>query len=134
MYILLSILIIIVCVLLVFVVLIQNPKGGGIASNFTSPTQIMGAKRSSDLVEKATWILAVVLIVFSLASNFMRPSADTETDAPKSRIQENIENAPTPAAPQQAPAPAPVQQQTQPADGAAQPADGAATPATTTTP
>ncbi|MES2689375.1 MAG: preprotein translocase subunit SecG [Bacteroidota bacterium] len=127
MYILLSILIIIVCVLLVFVVLIQNPKGGGIASNFTSPTQIMGAKRSSDLVEKATWILAVVLIVFSLASNFMRPSIDTETDTPKSRIQENIENAPTPAAPQQAPAPAPAQQQTQPADGAAQPADGAAT-------
>lgn len=125
MYILLSILIIIVCVLLVFVVLIQNPKGGGIASNFTSPTQIMGAKRSSDLVEKATWILAVVLIVFSLASNFMRPSIDTETDMPKSRIQENIENAPTPAAPQQAPAP--VQQQTQPADGAAQPADGATT-------
>lgn len=129
MYILLSILIIIVCVLLIFVVLIQNPKGGGIASNFTSPTQIMGAKRSSDLVEKTTWILAVVLIVFSLASNFMRPSVDTDTDAPKSRIQENIENAATPAAPQPAaPAPAPAQQQAQPAaEGATQPADGAAT-------
>lgn len=131
MYILISILIIIVCVLLTFVVLIQNPKGGGIAANFTSPTQIMGAKRSSDLVEKATWILAVVLIVLSLSSNFMRPSADTETDTPKSRIQENIENSAMPAAPAQPstqPAPSPAQQTQPAAEGATQP-EGTTAPA-----
>lgn len=126
MYTLLSILIIIVCILLTLVVLIQNPKGGGIAANFTAPNQIMGAKRSSDLVEKATWILAVVLIVFSLASNFMRPSIDSDTNTPESRIKENIDNSAMPAAPMQAP----VQQQQpaeQPAEGAQQPAgDGAA--------
>lgn len=98
MYTILSILIIIVCVLLTLVVLIQNPKGGGIAANFAAPNQIMGAKRSSDLIEKTTWILAVVLIVFSLSSNFMRPSssADTETDVPESRLKEQIENTSVP--------------------------------------
>lgn len=100
MYILLSILIIIVCVLLTLVVLIQNPKGGGIASNFTAPNQIMGAKRSSDLVEKATWILAVVLIVFSLGSAFMRPGGDAEAEEKKSMIGDQVENA---VVPQQAP-------------------------------
>jgi preprotein translocase subunit SecG len=118
MYIFLSILIIIVCVLLTLVVLIQNPKGGGIASNFAAPNQIMGAKRSSDMVEKATWILAVILIVFSLSSNFMRPNAsgDAETDLPQSRLKEQIENTSVPAA-----KPAPVQTQpapTQPSTGA----------------
>ena len=53
------ILIIVACVLLTLVVLIQNPKGGGIAANFVAPTQIMGAKRSTDVVEKATWVLAL---------------------------------------------------------------------------
>lgn len=99
MYILLSILIIIVCVLLTFVVLIQNPKGGGIASNFSSPTQIMGTKRTNDLVEKATWGLAIALIVFSLSTNFIGAGSEDDMDAPKSRIQENIENSAMPAAP-----------------------------------
>ncbi len=72
------ILIIIVCLLLTLVVLIQNPKGGGIAANFTAPNQIMGANRSTDVVEKATWILAIALIVLSLASNFARPHGDQE--------------------------------------------------------
>jgi preprotein translocase subunit SecG len=113
MFLLISILIIIACILLVLIVLIQNPKGGGIAANFTAPNQIMGAKRSTDVVEKATWILAAVLIVFSLASNFARPTAgvSAETGIPESRLKENIENTEAPAAPQQ---PQPAQQQ--PAD------------------
>jgi preprotein translocase subunit SecG len=115
MYILLSILIIIVCVLLTLVVLIQNPKGGGIAANFTAPNQIMGAKRSSDLVEKATWILAVVLIVLSLGSAFLRPGGDVEPEEQKSLIKDQIEEATVPASPN---APAPTQTQpTPPADG-----------------
>jgi preprotein translocase subunit SecG len=128
MYTLLSILIIVVCILLILVVLIQNPKGGGIAANFTAPNQIMGAKRSSDVVEKATWILAVVLIVFSLSSNFMRPSGESESSTPESRIKENIDNSSMPAAPAQPQQAQP--QQAQPAqDAGQQPAnnEGAAT-------
>ncbi len=119
MYTVFSIIIILVCILLTLVVLIQNPKGGGIAANFASPNQIMGAKRSSDVIEKATWILAVVLIVFSLASNFVRPSVSVEMDAPESRIKDQIENTTAPA-PLAAPAPAPAQ--TAPANGEVAPA------------
>jgi len=110
MFLFLSILIILACVLLTLVVLIQNPKGGGIAANFIAPQQIMGAKRSTDVVEKATWILAVILISFSLMSNFFRPSGEAETVTKESKIKENTENAQVPSMPQQ-----PQQQQGQPA-------------------
>lgn len=97
------ILIIIVCILLTLVVLIQNPKGGGIAANFTAPNQIMGANRSTDVVEKATWILAIALIVLSLASNFARPYGEQEVTGTESRIKDKIEETtvvtPTPTAP-----------------------------------
>ncbi len=125
MYTVFSIIIILVCILLTLVVLIQNPKGGGIAANFAAPNQIMGVKRSSDVIEKATWILAVVLIVFSLASNFVRPTADTEGDAPESRIKDQIENTAAPA-PLVAPSPAPAETTLAPAN------NGEAAPATTT--
>lgn len=119
MFLFISIIILIACLLLVLIVLIQNPKGGGIAANFVAPNQIMGVKRSTDVVEKATWILAATLIVLSLASNFFRPTPDTtETGAPQSRLKENIENTEMPAAPAQ-PQQQPVQQP--PAQEPAQP-------------
>ncbi|MCC7532893.1 MAG: preprotein translocase subunit SecG [Bacteroidia bacterium] len=119
MYTLLSILVIIACLLLILVVLIQNPKGGGISANFSAPTQIMGAKKSSDFIEKATWGLAIALIVFSLSSNFLRPSEGTDSDVPESRLGGQIENIQTPApavtpAPEQAPEQAPAPEQAQP--------------------
>jgi preprotein translocase subunit SecG len=117
MFLFISILVIIACVLLTLVVLIQNPKGGGIAANFIAPQQIMGAKRSTDVVEKATWVLAVILISFSLLSNFFRPTTgETEAITKESKIKENTENAQVPTAPAQQPQPA--QQQNQPAAGA----------------
>jgi len=98
------ILIILACVLLTLVVLIQNPKGGGIAANFVAPTQIMGAKRSTDVVEKATWVLALALIVLTLGSNFFRPSSE-EASTQDSRLKDAIETTTVHAAP------APQQQQ-----------------------
>lgn len=92
------ILIIVACVLLTLVVLIQNPKGGGIAANFVAPTQIMGAKRSTDVVEKATWVLALALIVLTLGSNFFRPSSE-EASTQDSRLKDAIETTTVPAAP-----------------------------------
>ncbi|MBA2612695.1 MAG: preprotein translocase subunit SecG [Bacteroidetes bacterium] len=61
-----SILIIVVCILLILVVLVQNSKGGGIQSQFGAATQIMGVKRGTEFIEKATWGLAMVLIVLSI--------------------------------------------------------------------
>src|SRR3981189_1019827 len=69
MYSLLLIIAIIVCVLLVLMVLIQNPKGGGLSSNFSSSSQLMGVQKTGDFLEKGTWILAITLMVLSLAIN-----------------------------------------------------------------
>ena len=70
MYIILATLIIICSVLLVLIILIQNPKGGGLSSSFGGgANQMMGAKNTTDFLEKATWTLAISLIVLILASN-----------------------------------------------------------------
>jgi len=63
-----SILIIITSILLVLVILMQNPKGGGLSSSFGggAGNQIMGAKRTTDFLEKSTWALAIALISLSL--------------------------------------------------------------------
>ena len=66
-------LIIIVCVLLIFIVLVQNSKGGGLASNFSSSNQIMGVRKTTDFLEKATWTLAGALLVLSFVSVMVLP-------------------------------------------------------------
>jgi preprotein translocase subunit SecG len=116
----LLILIIVACLLLTLLVLIQNPKGG-IAANFVAPSQIMGVKRSTDVVEKATWYLAVALIVLSLASNFLRPTDSGADAVNESRIKESIEQQSVPAAPQPAQT-QPAQEQPAQEQPAAQPA------------
>jgi len=61
--------------LMCFIVLIQNSKGGGLASGFSSSNQIMGVRKTTDFLEKATWSLAVFLVVMSVASAYVIPSA-----------------------------------------------------------
>lgn len=61
-----SVLIIIVSLLLILVVLVQNSKGGGIQSQYGAATQIMGVKRGTEFIEKATWGLAIVLIALCI--------------------------------------------------------------------
>ena len=73
MYLLLVILMVIASVLMCFIVLIQNSKGGGLASGFSSSNQIMGVRKTTDFLEKATWSLAVFLVVMS-ASAYVIPS------------------------------------------------------------
>jgi len=70
MYGLFSILILITCALLLLVILVQNPKGGGLASTFGDSNQFMGVKKTSDFLEKSTWSLALVLVALTLLSNF----------------------------------------------------------------
>ena len=68
-----TITIIIICaILLILVILAQNPKGGGVSSQFggSGATQIMGVKKTGDFLEKATWGLAIVILSFSLFTNF----------------------------------------------------------------
>ena len=69
----LTILIALVCILLMLVVLIQNPKGGGVDSTFggNSANQMFGAAKSTDLIEKVTWGLAIVLFVLCIVTAIM---------------------------------------------------------------
>ncbi|MEY4933732.1 MAG: hypothetical protein RIS64_91 [Bacteroidota bacterium] len=66
-----TILIGIIALLLITAVLIQNPKGGGIDSTYGSgANQMFGAAKSADFIEKATWALAVALIILCILSYF----------------------------------------------------------------
>lgn len=71
---LLTILIILACVLLVLVVLMQNPKGGGLSTDFGSAQQLGGVQKTADFVEKATWSLAGVIAILSIVMTLMYSS------------------------------------------------------------
>lgn len=116
----LTVLIIIVCVLLTLIVLIQNSKGGGLTSGLAGNAQLMGVRKTTDFLEKATWTLAIALVVLSLLINMLAKSGttgvqDTElrekinTTAPETKpLTVPGNTAPAPGQ-QQAPAPAPAQ-------------------------
>ncbi len=72
-YTVLSVLIILVSILLILVVLVQNSKGGGLAANFTGAGQMMGARKTTDFLEKATWTLAASIVVLSLLATAAIP-------------------------------------------------------------
>jgi preprotein translocase subunit SecG len=75
MYIFLIILLVLVSILLAVIVLIQNSKGGGLASNFSSSNQIMGVRKTTDFLEKGTWSLAAAIVVLSILTAYTVPSA-----------------------------------------------------------
>jgi preprotein translocase subunit SecG len=93
--------------LIIGIILIQNPKGGGLASNFSSSNQMFGVQRTSEGVEKLTWIFAAVILVVSLVASSYNGASTVGTgkvEAKDAKINELI-NAPsakgnaTPAAP-----------------------------------
>ena len=96
MYTIISILILIASVLLVLVVLVQNSKGGGLAANFSSSNQIMGVRKTTDFLEKATWALAGAIFVLCLLAAATIPRK--EVDQNKSAIEQQVENAVDPSA------------------------------------
>lgn len=66
----LVVLIILASVLLTIVVLLQNGKGGGLASNFTAGNQTFGVRQTADLLEKITWGLVAFIFVASVVTTF----------------------------------------------------------------
>jgi preprotein translocase subunit SecG len=73
-----SVLVIIVSILLILIVLVQDSKGGGLASNFSSQNQIMGVRKTTDFLGKATWYLAGGLLVLSLVTVIVLEKPGTE--------------------------------------------------------
>src|SRR3712207_630189 len=78
MYTLLVIIIVILAFLMIGIVLIQESKGGGLASNLSSGNQVLGVRKTTDVVEKATWFLAAAMVVVSIVSAHVVPTASTE--------------------------------------------------------
>ena len=74
MYLLLIGLIVLAALLMCFVVLIQNSKGGGLASSFASSNQIMGVRKTTDFIEKLTWGLAAFMVACSVLTAYFVPT------------------------------------------------------------
>lgn len=104
MYTLITVLIFITCILLILIVLVQNSKGGGLASNFQSSNQIMGVRKTTDFLEKATWVLAGALLILSIGGTAFIPR-ENRTEG-QSAIKDQIENAVDPNQVPNFPAPA----------------------------
>jgi len=96
MYYLISVLIIIVSVLLILIVLVQNSKGGGLAANFTGGNQVMGVRKTADFLEKATWVLAILVVVLCLGAAMAIPRAGGIQN--KSLIEDQVQEQVDPAA------------------------------------
>ena len=90
MYVFISILILIASILLILIVLIQNSKGGGLASGFSSSNQIMGVRKTTDFLEKATWSLAGAVVVLSIIITAFIPDAHKSV---QSGIQQQVNEA-----------------------------------------
>ncbi|MCA5006020.1 preprotein translocase subunit SecG [Sphingobacterium bovistauri] len=96
------VLIIIVSILLALIVLIQNPKGGGLQSGFAGGSNLMGVQRTGDFLEKGTWTLVILLMVFSLGINILGPSGSVskgglsdQIEAPATTPKLNLNSMPT---------------------------------------
>ena len=111
---LIIILIVLASVLLGLIVLIQNPKGGGLSSGFAGGSNLMGVQRTGDFLEKGTWTLAIALMIFCLGLNMVGPggtssSSDRLNDQLEAPIQNNPGlNLPTNEAPATAPTTTPA--------------------------
>ena len=88
MYLVVSILIFIVCALLILIVLVQNSKGGGLSSTFASSNQIMGVRKTTDFLEKATWTLAGAMLVLCIVAAMVIPRG--QQGGKQSAIQEQL--------------------------------------------
>ena len=79
MYTLFVILIVVAALLMIGIVLIQESKGGGLSSNFSSSNAIMGVRKTTDFIEKATWFLAGFMVLVSVCCAYVAPQAGNES-------------------------------------------------------
>jgi len=87
-FLILTIAVVIASVLLTIVVLLQNGKGDGLASNFIQANQTLGVRQTADLLEKVTWVLVSFILVVSIITTFTLGKSGNNTD-----ITDRIENA-----------------------------------------
>jgi preprotein translocase subunit SecG len=102
------VLIIITSVAIALFILIQNPKGGGLAGNIAGfNSQFMGVKQTTDVLEKGTWVMAIAIALLCLFSAFFIPEGKTNSREPVNARPASSVPAPASGSPL-APAPAPA--------------------------
>ena len=112
MYAFIIILLVLASLLMCFVVLIQESKGGGLAADYSSNNQILGAPKTTNFVEKLTWGLAIAMVALSVVSVAVLPSTShtqpvimEEATEQQATSPNNLPGMPsTPAEPVEAPA------------------------------
>lgn len=127
-YALFVILIVLASFLMIGIVLIQESKGGGLASNFSSSNNVLGVRKTTDFIEKATWSLAAFLVVCSIVCAYVAPQSVTNESVIERSASEsstaNPNNMPNFGASQQKQAPSAAKGKAAPAaNGAAQGAE-----------
>ena len=101
----LTVLVLLASVLITLIVLLQNGKGGGLASNFTAGNQTFGVRQTTDILEKITWGLVAFIFIVSVATTFSLGNKGEYVD-----YTEKLETeAPAPVFPEAAPAEAPAE-------------------------
>jgi preprotein translocase subunit SecG len=83
------VLITIVCFLLIVVIMVQNPKGGGLSSTIGGSQMLGGVQKTTDFLDKSTWTLATILIALILLSSLSFTGTLSDMD---SKIIDNTEN------------------------------------------
>lgn len=86
MYSIIIVLIVLAAVLTCLIVLIQESKGGGLAAGFSGANSLGGVRKTTEFVEKATWGLAIAMVVLSVAAAYLIPTETTQSSV--------VENAP----------------------------------------
>jgi preprotein translocase subunit SecG len=103
--ILITVLILLTAIFLVLIVLVQNSKGGGLAAGFSSSNQVLGVRKTTDFLEKATWGAAAILIVLCIAITHYNDNgrpASQESDVLQNvslPVQQNVPDFGTPVQP-----------------------------------
>lgn len=87
-FVILTVLIVLAAILMVAVVLLQNGKGGGMASNFVAGNQTFGVRQTADILEKITWGLVAFILVISIVTSFTTGPSNSGID-----VSSQIENA-----------------------------------------
>ena len=103
---------VLVAILMIIIVLIQESKGGGLSSQFSSANSMLGVRKTTNAIEKLTWGLAAAMVVLSIICAYVAPQAQADTSVlEKAATQQQTTN-PANAQPfdaaQQAPASAPA--------------------------
>lgn len=92
----LIIVLIIVCIALALFVLVQNPKGGGLATGGAG-SNMFGVQRTGDVLEKGTWVLLALVVVLTLSITTMAKSDGSSVSGVESKIKEQMDKVPAPS-------------------------------------